>query len=107
MAVSDGLDRMKTLLDALGHPEADFRVIHIAGTNGKGSTAVMTASILEEAGYKVGLYTSPHLESECERIQIWDGEHHLIDQAHFDELKDRARSACEGLTVFEVYTAAA
>ena len=107
MASFDGLDRMKALLDALGNPEADFRAIHIAGTNGKGSTAVMTASILEEAGFTVGLYTSPHLEDECERVQIWDGTHQMIDQAHFDELKDRARAIEEKATVFEVYTAAA
>ncbi len=121
MASFDGLERMKTLLSALGDPGADFRVIHIAGTNGKGSTSVMTASILEEAGFTVGLYTSPHLEDECERVQIWDGIHTMIDQAHFDELKERVRDAWpevkqtlhnEGaepgkLTVFEVYTAAA
>ena len=107
MASFDGLDRMKALLSALGNPEADFRAIHIAGTNGKGSTAVMTASILEEAGFTVGLYTSPHLEDECERVQIWDGTHRMIDQAYFDELKDRARSIEPNATVFEVYTAAA
>ena len=107
MASFDGLDRMKALLSALGNPEADFRAIHIAGTNGKGSTAVMTASILEEAGFTVGLSTSPHLEDECERVQIWDGTHRMIDQAYFDELKDRARSIEPNATVFEVYTAAA
>ena len=98
---------MNALLSALGNPEADFRVIHIAGTNGKGSTAVMTASILEEAGFTVGLYTSPHLENECERVQIWDGTHHLIDQERFDELKSTAMKAAENATVFEIYTAAA
>ena len=77
---------MKALLDALGNPEADFRAIHIAGTNGKGSTAVMIASILEEAGYSVGLYTSPHLETECERVQIWDGTHRMIEQDKLDAL---------------------
>ena len=107
MASFDGLDRMNALLSALGNPEADFKAIHIAGTNGKGSTAVMTASILEEAGFTVGLYTSPHLEDECERVQIWDGTHHMIDQAHFDELKDRVRAIEDKATVFEVYTAAA
>ena len=98
---------MNALLSALGNPEADFRAIHIAGTNGKGSTAVMTASILEEAGFTVGLYTSPHLEIECERVQRWDGTHRMIDQAHFDELKDRAKAMEPNATVFEVYTAAA
>ena len=107
MASFDGLDRMNALLSALGNPEADFRAIHIAGTNGKGSTAVMTASILEEAGFTVGLYTSPHLEDECERVQIWNGIHHMIDQTRFDELKSKARAAAENATVFEIYTAAA
>ena len=121
MASFDGLERMKALLAALGDPEAGFRAIHIAGTNGKGSTAVMTASILEEAGYSVGLFTSPHLEDECERVQIWDGTHHMIEQAELDSLKERVYSVEEDvkktlhnagleygkLTVFEVYTAAA
>ena len=98
---------MNALLSALGNPEADFRAIHIAGTNGKGSTSVMTASILEEAGFTVGLYTSPHLENECERVQIWDGTHRMIDQERFDELKERVRSIEKNATVFEVYTAAA
>lgn len=121
MASFDGLERMKALLAALGDPEAGFRAIHIAGTNGKGSTAVMTASILEEAGYSVGLFTSPHLEDECERVQIWDGTHRMIEQAELDSLKERVYSVEEDvkktlhnagleygkLTVFEVYTAAA
>ena len=98
---------MNAMLSALGNPEADFKAIHIAGTNGKGSTAVMTASILEEAGFTVGLYTSPHLENECERVQIWDGTHHMIEQDLFDELKDKARAVEENATVFEIYTAAA
>lgn len=107
MASFDGLERMEALLSALGNPEKDFKVLHIAGTNGKGSTAVMTASILEEAGYTVGLYISPHLEDECERVQIWDGTHHLIEKETFDALKEKARAAVPDATVFEVYTAAA
>ncbi len=58
------------LMDALGHPERRFRSIHVAGTNGKGSVSHMLASILQEAGYKVGLYTSPHLVDFRERIRI-------------------------------------
>jgi dihydrofolate synthase/folylpolyglutamate synthase len=58
------------LCDALGNPQNKFRSIHIAGTNGKGSTSHMLASILQEAGYKTGLYTSPHLKSFTERIRI-------------------------------------
>ncbi len=58
------------LMEALGHPERKFRSIHVAGTNGKGSVSHMLASILQEAGYKVGLYTSPHLVDFRERIRI-------------------------------------
>ena len=58
------------LMIELGHPEIQFRTIHVAGTNGKGSVSHMLASILQEAGYKVGLYTSPHLTDFRERIRI-------------------------------------
>lgn len=58
------------LCNALGNPERKFRTIHVAGTNGKGSTSHMIASILQSAGYKTGLYTSPHLKSFTERIRI-------------------------------------
>jgi dihydrofolate synthase/folylpolyglutamate synthase len=65
-----GLKRITYLLDNLGNPQRQFKSIHIAGTNGKGSTAAMIASILKKAGYKVGLYTSPHIFEYTERIQI-------------------------------------
>lgn len=58
------------LVENLGHPEKSFKSIHVAGTNGKGSTSHMLASILQEAGYRVGLYTSPHLKDFRERIKI-------------------------------------
>lgn len=58
------------LADHLNHPEEKFKSIHVAGTNGKGSTSHMLASILQEAGYKIGLYTSPHLKDFRERIKI-------------------------------------
>lgn len=58
------------LCDYLGNPQAGFKSIHVAGTNGKGSTSHMLASVLQEAGYKVGLYTSPHLKDFRERIKI-------------------------------------
>ncbi|MEO8515137.1 MAG: folylpolyglutamate synthase/dihydrofolate synthase family protein [Flavobacterium sp.] len=58
------------LADHLGNPEKKIRAIHVAGTNGKGSTSSMIASVLQEAGYKVGLYTSPHLKDFRERIKI-------------------------------------
>lgn len=64
------LEEMRTLIEALGHPERRFRSVLIAGTNGKGSTASTLSSILQSAGCRVGLYTSPHLERVNERIRI-------------------------------------
>lgn len=65
-----GLERMRTVLAALGNPERGRRFIHVAGTNGKGSTCAMIASVLRRAGFRTGLYTSPHLIEPTERIQI-------------------------------------
>ena len=65
-----GLERTQELLRRLGNPEKQLKFVHIGGTNGKGSTAAMTASILKEAGYKTGMYTSPHLYKFHERIQV-------------------------------------
>ena len=64
------LRRMEMLLERLGNPEAGAMPIQVAGTKGKGSTAAMIASVLTTAGYKTGLYTSPHLFSFNERIQV-------------------------------------
>jgi len=71
-AVAYKIDLSNTLLlcNILGSPENKFKSIHVAGTNGKGSTSHMVASIMQEAGYKVGLYTSPHLKDFRERIKI-------------------------------------
>ena len=65
-----GLIRTRTLLAALGNPHKQLRFIHVAGTNGKGSTAAMLASCLQAAGYRVGLYTSPFINRFNERIQV-------------------------------------
>lgn len=65
-----GLSRTEKILELLGNPEKKIKCIHVAGTNGKGSTAIMITKILREAGYKVGMYTSPFLEEFEERIQI-------------------------------------
>src|SRR5581483_7211183 len=65
-----GLDRMRGFAEALGHPERAVPVIHIAGTNGKGSVAAMLESILRTAGWRTGLYTSPHLVRLGERVQV-------------------------------------
>lgn len=101
------LRRVKRLLDALSNPDGRFLSIHVAGTKGKGSTSAMLASILRQAGYRTGLYTSPHLHSFRERIQV-DGE--LIGEQDLADLTERIRpiaSEDAELTTFEVATALA
>ncbi len=68
--IQPGLERMEQLLRLLDHPERKYRTVHIGGTNGKGSTAATVASILRQGGYRVGLYTSPHLIDFSERIRV-------------------------------------
>src|SRR6478609_2645329 len=68
--IKPGLERMRVALEALGHPERRYRSLHVAGTNGKGSTCAFVATALRAAGHRVGLYTSPHLERVTERIQV-------------------------------------
>lgn len=65
-----GLERMERFVEALGHPQLAFPVIHVAGTNGKGSTCAILEAILREAGLQTGLFTSPHLVRQGERIQV-------------------------------------
>lgn len=62
------LGRMRRLMTALGNPEGSYPIIHVAGTKGKGSVAALCASALRVAGYRTGLYTSPHLQDYVERI---------------------------------------
>ena len=83
------LDRMNLMLDVLGHPEQSFRVIHVTGTNGKGSTARMAEAICRAYGMRTGLYTSPHLERINERIAI-DGQSLSDDDFvdTWDQVKD-------------------
>lgn len=69
-ALNHKLDNIRRFSEVLGHPEGQFKSIHVAGTNGKGSSSHMLASVLQEAGYTVGLYTSPHLRDFRERIKI-------------------------------------
>ncbi|MDE2040403.1 MAG: bifunctional folylpolyglutamate synthase/dihydrofolate synthase [Elusimicrobia bacterium] len=102
-----GLERLRAHLARLGSPQRGLPVFHVAGTNGKGSTCALLASALREAGYKTGLYTSPHLLSPRERIQV-DGR--MIAEAAFARALERALSAERpgaGLTYFELLTAAA
>lgn len=68
--IHPGLERMEHVLEELGHPERRLKVIHIAGTNGKGSVAAMLSSVLQEAGYSVGLFTSPELTHWSDRIRL-------------------------------------
>lgn len=107
-----GLERIEQLLKLLGNPEKKLKVIHIGGTNGKGSTSAMVASILASAGLKVGLFTSPHLHSYTERIKIngqeIPGEHlaALMEKIipHFTQM---VAEGYEHPTEFEVGTAMA
>src|SRR5210317_2148928 len=69
-AYSNKLEPIVNFCAYLNNPQKQFKTIHVAGTNGKGSSSHMLASILQEAGYKVGLYTSPHLKDFRERIKI-------------------------------------
>lgn len=96
------LDRIKTVLEKFGNPQDSLKYIHVAGTNGKGSTCAMLASILQEAGYKVGLYTSPHIFEYTERIKINGQE---IPQEEFANLFEEINSIGIPLTEFEILTA--
>lgn len=99
-----GLERMQRLLRALGDPLGALPVVHLAGTNGKGSTAATIAAALRAAGHRVGLYTSPHLERFNERIEIVG---QPIDDDELGALLDEVLSADEKATFFEVATAVA
>lgn len=108
LGVKPGLERISALLGRLGHPERKTRFVHVAGTNGKGSTSVMTASALSACGYKTGLYTSPHLARVNERMRLDGAE---IPDGEFARVVSALASAAEGLTEpcteFELLTAAA
>ncbi len=105
------LRRMEELLSRLGNPHKVARTVHIAGTNGKGSVAAMVASVLVASGYRVGLYTSPHLRRLEERIRVGG---RLISVAELADLVERLKPEIEAvneeatygrLTTFEVLTA--
>lgn len=108
-----GLEKVDTLLEWLGHPERAYPVVHVAGTKGKGSTAAMISSMLHRSGYRVGLYTSPHLVSLRERIMI-DGE--PIPKADLCRMANAIREPVEAMSqhpaggpesFFDVWTALA
>ena len=99
------LDRMFALMEELGNPQNTYPIIHVAGTKGKGSVSALCASALQAGGYKVGLYTSPHLLDYCERIQV-NGEpisHELMVEL-VEEIKPAVAKVLF-LTTFEITTA--
>lgn len=107
------LERVRNLIDRLGAPDAGMRIVHVAGTKGKGSTSMMVASALTAAGYRTGLYTSPHLERLEERFVIDGAE---CSPAELLESIDRVRPvvgamdsspAERGITFFDIMTAMA
>ncbi len=110
--IKPGLMRIKILLERLGSPERELKIIHIAGTNGKGSVAAFLKSILKESGYRVGAFISPHLIDETERISV-DGRD--IERSALDEILCEVDKAAEEVcaetgercTIFERYTGAA
>src|SRR5947209_16112777 len=109
-----GLDRMRRLMTALGHPQLRFDSIHVVGTNGKSSTVRMIAAILARHGPRPGSYLSPHLVSFGERIRIDDTDLEPVAfaaavqrAAHAAELVDRSLGGEERVTQFELLTAAA
>ena len=93
-----GLHRIKALCEALGNPQDRLKFVHLAGTNGKGSTACMIASALQAAGLRTGLYTSPYLVQFYERIRV-DGV--MISDDDLTRLCERVTVACESLTLPE------
>jgi len=110
--IRPGLERISRLMEKLGYPEKDFPAVHIVGTNGKGSTAAFSDSILREAGYRTALYTSPHLESPDERLLIdgiplslgeWTEAAEVVQKA----LEEDAILRSDPPTFFELITAAA
>ncbi len=99
-----GLERMEAVLEAVGHPEQYCPCIHVAGTNGKGSVCAILTAVLNEAGYKAGLYTSPHLYSLRERFRVGD---QLISEEDLTRLIFQIRDLVEAgfeLSYFEFTT---
>lgn len=109
--IKPGMERIHALLEAVGNPQDALRVLHVAGTNGKGSVCTMMASALKTAGYKTGLFVSPYVVNFRERMQISGA---YIGEEEFAEIATRLRPIAErneaagiGPTEFEFITAAA
>ena len=105
-AYKEDLDNTLALCAELGDPQRKFKCIHIAGTNGKGSVSHMLAAVLQEAGYKTGLYTSPHLKDFRERIRI---NREMVPEAFVVEFTERIRPAIDRIepSFFEITVAMA
>ncbi|MFQ9181093.1 MAG: bifunctional folylpolyglutamate synthase/dihydrofolate synthase [Eggerthella lenta] len=103
-----GLDRIRELLDRLGRPQDRLKFVHVAGTNGKGSTCAYLASILQAAGLRTGLFTSPYLITFEERIRV-DGANITLDELTEATLlvKGQAEAMADHPTEFELMTAVA
>jgi len=99
-----GLKNMKALLKKLGNPEKKLRCIHVAGTNGKGSVCAMVSSVLADAGYNVGMYTSPHLKKFNERIKM---NRRLISDKDVAEYYLKIKKYITNQSFFEITTAMA
>ena len=101
------LERMRALMRLMGDPQNSYPIVHVAGTKGKGSTAAMIVSVLREAGYRTGFYTSPHLQDFTERIQIdFNPISHQTLVSEVEEIKPLLRQIPE-ITTFEITTAIA
>ncbi len=101
------LDRMQSFMELFDNPQSKYPVIHVAGTKGKGSTSALIASSLQEEGYKVGFYTSPHLHDFCERIQVgFEPMPHEVMIQIVEEMKPKISMVVE-ITTFELMTAMA
>ena len=100
-----GLERVKKVAASISNPQDKIKTIHVAGTNGKGSTCAMLAKIFEENGYKTGLYTSPHIKEYTERIKINFNDISKEDFAkYFEMIEKKANDESIKLTEFEILT---
>lgn len=93
-ALKKGLDNIIRLCEELGNPQNKFKSIHIAGTNGKGSSSNMLAAIMQQSGYKTGLYSSPHLFDFGERIRV-NGQ--MVNPQFVIDFTQKTQSICDAI----------
>ncbi|MDP2971254.1 MAG: bifunctional folylpolyglutamate synthase/dihydrofolate synthase, partial [Deltaproteobacteria bacterium] len=105
-----GLTKIEEILEAVGNPHREIQAIHIGGTNGKGSTAAIIASILRREGYRVGLYTSPHLIRFTERMKVNEKEiekEEMVDLTEWMRQRIETAGVAPPFTFFDFTTAMA